>query len=295
MKNFILYSIKLLLITFVLLVSLEFVYSNVYACNYSRSKFQFLRSYNNQFIDYVFLGSSRVENAIIPNQITSLTGKKAVNFGFQAAKLKDVLFLLKMLKEYNITNEKVLIQIDYIYNLEDGYSNILEYNAIPFLKESNNVRAHLSSLDIEKRYLFEFPFIRYALYDQKNGFRELIANLVLKKKIYEKQKGFVKIDEHIADIQMSLPNEIIAENNFLDEITLFAKSNDINVVFYTAPFRSNTKNLNYIQKLSEKIPNLYDFSTAIKDETLFKDGSHLNYNGAVYFTELLTQDILLKE
>jgi hypothetical protein len=113
--------------------------------------------------------------------------------------------------------------------------------------------------------------------------------------MYEKQKGFVKIDGHIADIQMSLPNEIIAENNFLDEITLFAKSNDINVVFYTAPFRSNTKNLNYIQKLNEKIPNLYDFSTAIKDETLFKDGSHLNYNGAVYFTELLTQDILLKE
>ena len=32
----------------------------------------------------------------------------------------------------------------------------------------------------------------------------------------------MKIDGHIADIQMSLPNEIIAENSFLDEITLFA-------------------------------------------------------------------------
>jgi len=294
MKKFIFYSLKLILITFVLLVSLEFVYSNVFARHFNRSKFQFLRSYENQFVDYVFLGSSRVENAIIPNQIENLTGKKAVNFGFQAAKLKDVLFLLKMLKEYNIKYDKVLIQVDYIFNLEDGYSNILEYNSVPFYKDSENVKAHFSSFDNENHYFYNFPFLRYALYDQKNGVRELISNLFLKKKIYHEQKGFMKIEGHTKDSQITLPNKIINENIYLNEIILFLKTNDFNVVFYTAPFRNNTKNLDYIDKLNKKIPNLFDFSTSLQDETLFNDGSHLNYNGAVFFTEILTQKILLQ-
>ena len=130
--------------------------------------------------------------------------------------------------------------------------------------------------------------------NNKNGVRELISNLFLKKKIYHEQKGFMKIEGHTKDSQITLPNKIINENIYLNEIILFLKTNDFNVVFYTAPFRNNTKNLDYIDKLNKKIPNLFDFSTSLQDETLFNDGSHLNYNGAVFFTEILTQKILLQ-
>jgi hypothetical protein len=42
--------------------------------------------------------------------------------GFQAAKFSDVYLLLQLVKEYNIKTDKIFIQLDYIYNMENEFS-----------------------------------------------------------------------------------------------------------------------------------------------------------------------------
>ena len=64
------------------------------------------------------------------------------------------------------------------------------------------------------------------------------------------------------------------------------------IVFFCAPFCGHTKNLDYIKKLKMKIPELYDFSNSIKEESHFVNCFHLNATGAARFTEIFTQTVL---
>ena len=64
------------------------------------------------------------------------------------------------------------------------------YQAVEGLKRDKDYDK--ASISYMKTVPQDFPFLRYALYDQKNGVRELISNLFLKKKIYHEQEIFSK-------------------------------------------------------------------------------------------------------
>ena len=118
------------------MLSLDIVYTNIYENAKPRSKFQYFRGLKNTKTNFIFIGSSRVENSIVPSVIERITHKKAINLGFQAAKVKDIYTLLQLIKSYNIKYEKIFIQIDYIYTI-DGNSNILHYEMLPFFREND--------------------------------------------------------------------------------------------------------------------------------------------------------------
>ena len=124
MKKFLIQIALLFLSTILLMVVLDYCYTRIYKESKPLTKFQMLRNLNGQSIDYPFLGSSRVDNSIIPAIIKEKTGKSALNLGFQASKLDDIYTILKLFKSYNIKTEKVFIQVDYIYNI-DGNSNMM--------------------------------------------------------------------------------------------------------------------------------------------------------------------------
>ena len=141
MKKFSIYIFSGFLAIVMILLVLDLVYTNVYENSYPRTKFQYLRSLKGKKVDYVFLGSSRVENGIIPTVIFQKTGKSAVNLGFQAARLADIYTLLQLIKVYNIQFETIFIQVDYIYNM-DGHSNIFQSEMKPFIRENKIVEAY---------------------------------------------------------------------------------------------------------------------------------------------------------
>ena len=93
----------------------------------------------------------------------------------------------------------------------------------------------------------------------------------------------------------SLPNEILKTNSYFTKINDFCKKQNINVVYYCAPFCKHCKNLDYINKLKLKIPNLHDFSSSIKEENMFKNPSHLNDDGARKFTEIVINELLINK
>ena len=89
MRKFVIQIIGILSISLILLLVFDFTYTTIYENANPRTKFQYLRSLKNTKVNYVFLGSSRVENGIDPFIVENRTQKKCINLGYEAAKLGD--------------------------------------------------------------------------------------------------------------------------------------------------------------------------------------------------------------
>lgn len=293
MKKFIIQILGILLILLVLLEVLDFAYTTVYEHSKPRTKFQYLRSLKNTKINYIFLGSSRVENGIIPSVIENKSNKSCVNLGFQAAKLGDIYTVFKLLKEYNITSDSVFIQMDYNFDTK-GHSINLPYQINPFIKESKVIKDYLIDYVGEDRSNYYVPFIRYCKNEPKIGFREFFACLIGKTTTVVTNKGYGAFQgiEQQGNGHRTLPNVIASNNSFFDRIKRYSIENKIKVVYFCAPFCKHTKNLDYIKKLKTKIPELYDFSSDIQEDKLFVNCYHLNDAGAKKFTEIFVDKIL---
>ena len=253
-----------------------------------------MRSLRAKKVDYIFIGSSRVENGIIPSIITKKTGKSVVNLGFQAAKLGDIYTLLQLIKEYNLHYETILIQVDYIYNIADGHSNIFEYEMVPFIRENAMIKEYFNTYAEDPIASYCIPFYRYCNNDLKIGFREFFANVVHKKTNVIVQKGYVARFGNSSELAGALPAVILDKNSILDSIQGFVKKNKMKVVFYFAPVCRTSKNQDFISKLKRKIPELKDFSRALDEDKLFVDCNHLNDIGAQRFTEIFSDEVLMK-
>jgi hypothetical protein len=273
---------------------LDVVYTKIYESSPPRTKFQYLRSLKNKKVDYVFIGSSRVENGIVTTIVKQKTGKEAVNLGFQAAKLGDIYTLLQLIKEYNLHCEAILIQVDYIYNMEEGHSNIFEYEMTPFVRENKATREYLYRFSENPVANYYLPFYRYCNNDLKLGFREVFANIIHKETNVTKDAGYGPKYGNATKLEGSLPNMVLERNAFLDSIQYFVKQNKMEVVFYCAPFCKNNQNKDFTAKLKTKIPGLQDFSGAIKDDGMFLNCNHLNDSGAKRFTEIFVEEVLMK-
>jgi hypothetical protein len=294
MKKFCTYIVGGIVLMLILMTVLDFVYTTIYETSYPRTKFQYLRSLKDKKVNYIFIGSSRVENGIIPAIIEKKTGKTAVNFGFQAARLSDIYTLLQLVKEYNIHYDTLFIQVDYIYNFKEGHSNIFEYEMVPFIRENAVTKAYSDHYAENPIAAYYIPFYRYCSNDLKIGFREIFGNIVRKKTNVIVQKGYVPRFGNSAELTGGWPAVFLNTNATLDSIQSFIKENKIKAVFYCAPVSRTTKNHDFIVKLQHKIPGYKDFSRTLTDDTLFIDNKHLNDDGAKRFTEIFTAEMLMK-
>jgi hypothetical protein len=293
MKKFCRYIFGGLLVILLVMLVLDLLYTKTYETAYPRSKFQYLRSLKNKKVDYIFIGSSRVENGIVPSIVKQKTGKEAVNLGFQAAKLADIYTHLQLIKEYRIQYEKILIQVDYIYNIEEGHSNIFEYEMLPFVRENNITKEYLNRFAKNPIANYYIPFYRYCCNDLKLGFREVFANIIHKKNNVTKDYGYGANYGNATKLEGALPAHILYKNAELDGMQSFVKQNKMTVIFYCAPFCKNNKNRDFTSKLKEKIQGFQDFSQVINDDTMFQNCNHLNDSGARRFTEIFAEQLLM--
>ena len=293
MKQFLIFIGKIVLVLLLIAFLLDCLYTTVYDTSSPRNKFQYFRTFKNDTIDYIFLGSSRVENSIVVTNIEKETGKSALNLGFQAAKMQDIFTLLQLINTYNIQTKKVFIQVDYIFNIENGYSNVLPYEIMPFIRNNEVTKTYLDSRFEDAAMLYYFPFYRYSEFDSKIGFRELFLQVLGKRTAILKDKGFIGLQGELKNSEFEFPNSIIKKNEYLEQIRQFAENNKIDVVYYCSPICFKTKNREYVAQLKGKIPELLDFSTVIEDDKMFKDCTHLNENGARFFTQFFIDNVLI--
>jgi len=294
MRKFSTYIVGGMVAILIVMSLLDLVYTKIYETAPPRSKFQYLRSLKNTHVDFIFIGSSRVENGIVPSVIFDKTHKKALNLGFQAAKLGDIYTLLQLVEEYNIQFETIFIQVDYIYNLIEGHSNIFEYQMTPFIRENAITKAYSDRYAKNPFANYYIPFYRYCDNDLKLGFREIFANLIHKKSTILIDNGYGPKFGNEKEIRGAFPDRILDANTVIDSIQSFAKKNNRNVVFYCAPFCKNPQNLDFTSKLKTKIPDLKDFSGVLEDDLLFLNCTHVNDAGARKFTAIFAEKMLLE-
>ncbi len=292
MKKFSIHIMSGFLSIVMILLVFDLVYTKVYENSYPRTKFQYVRSLKNKKRDYIFIGSSRVENGIVPSLIFQKTGKTAVNLGFQAARLSDIYTLLQLVKNYNIQYEAIFIQVDYNFNM-GGHSNIFQSEMMPFVRENTITKQYNFSYAESPWSNYYVPFYRYCNNDLKIGFREIFANLVNKKTNSIPNQGYGVINGNSNKLTGSLPSNCLVKNSTFDSIQSFVKQNKMRVKFYCAPFCRDNENKDYTTKLKTKIPGFIDFSQAITDDKMFVNCNHLNNSGAKQFTTIFAKQVLL--
>lgn len=292
MKIFIRHLTILIVIVALSMIVFDKVYTCVYEQAFPRNKIQYVLQLKNKKIDYIFLGSSRVENHIVTKIVEQETGKKALNLGMQGGKLDDVFLMLKFLVHNNISTDKVFIQVDYIYNFENP-STIVGTESLPYIRSNDIIRDHRKSND-DYSLNYNIPFYRYAKNDFKLGFREFFSCLLGKRSRMDLSDGFDPKNEIFTNKTAGLPNKILLKNRNIEELNLFCKENKIDLIFFCAPFCNGMENMEYIDKLKNRIPNLIDFSRSIKSNEYFQDCAHLNEKGAKLFTQKLISSCILK-
>ena len=109
MKQFLIYTIKILLLIFLLLVILDIAYTQVYLNSSNRGKIDYVYNSKAREYDVVVLGSSRANNHFVTKMFEE-KGLKAFNFGMSGGHLFEASLLLKLMMERKYKIKNVIIE-----------------------------------------------------------------------------------------------------------------------------------------------------------------------------------------
>lgn len=287
MKKMLIYLIIICALLVVSSVLLDIGYTASFKNDIPRNKVQLVANLKDRHIDFVFLGSSRVENHIDCDLITKLTGKTCINLGLQGSRINDGKALAQLLRTNSVTYNKLLMQVDYIYNFHN-YSPSFISSIIPYVNNENFPKYLKEDLNLPLSY--NLPFVRYAHNDKLAGLREVILQYAGKKPTINFKNGFNPLEGIGKVISGEFPVEIDASNVDLDRLLAI----DDNIVLFTAPYCKNTINRDeFLGELTTRYPRLRNFVNIFDDqEDYYSNCGHLNKEGAARFTEIITNDIL---
>lgn len=257
-------------------------------------KIEFIRK-NNKSAEIIAIGSSICLNNMHSKTIVQrLHSDSYLNTSSWGTTMQDNYLLLKILCEIHTPNTLILA------------SNITEFQ-LPSKKIDSSLL---------KNYLISSDFISNLYYLKCFDLRYYIDNFKYAKKVrsskndYEylvfDEHGGVNLDGTNFKIDMKRWNtgfesgEIIDDNYlYLDSISSFCKSNNIELLFFQSPFRNglyssfdNSKlaalklHVRKIESILETDQHVFiDSNMHLWGDTLFIDGEHLSSKGAESFTE----------
>jgi len=275
---------KLLIVFFIIDCMISFALSELSKL----SKIRYSRLYyTNINADVIFIGNSRGRNGFDSPYFEKLSGKKSINFSYNALPLSLVKVFLDDYLERNQLPEIIFIEV---HCISDGYYGLLNFKQYMFNSSSlkdmiqKNYPIHYYASMISKSYIFNSEyFIRTLYYITKND-QSWMNRFRISKKYYKNLKQheddflFQKIDES----SMKIFTELVQKYTYqgITVIPVLAPiiekcRNDENINNYISDFESRTH---------LKIVN---YSQAISDIRLFADKIHTNDAGARFITKKL--------
>lgn len=292
MKNFIQYLISLSFITLILMASLDMIYSYAFKNGQPRSKIQNILQLKNKHYEIAFFGSSRTEQHVDCKLITKLTGKSCINFGISGGLPGDMLILMKLAENRQITFNQVFMQVDYNYN-SFGISEYFKGNLIPFI---DNPVVNEQLTNYNEQFFYKWvPFYRFLIFDKIVGLREALASFLKLRQNTNIEIGFSPNQGLGTEVpeSFSFPESISNSSPEISEMQELYKNSHTNIEYFTAPYCKEVKNRDFIEKIQLKLPDLHNYIDLFdkKDEYFFNCG-HLNEAGAEIFTRTLVMDLL---
>lgn len=301
--------IKRLLIYFIFLTGLLFFIRHLHYYGLLKQQKGYYAKYKTAFLeknafDVVFLGSSRVEMHYNTRVFDSLTGRNSFNLSLAGATPIVAFAALKAYLYQSNSPEYLIYEIDYHF-LKYPSCEVKEFNNyFPFLS-NKSLRKNFNLIDSRINHFYYNPYFSLPY----TGFRNLSTSLHGWLNIANKTdslfyKGYLKevlrpqLDFIPTKAQYSYFNPM--ERNYLDSIIILCKVKKIHITLLSSPLFaggkldvsnkpaiiSHLKSIAAINKI-----DYFDLSSLpfCNDRTLFVDHFHMNFYGAVKFTEYLSK------
>lgn len=285
MKSFFKFILKALVLLILTMVVLDLIYTIIYKQTNDRNKISYLYNSKDKNYDVVFLGSSRINNHLVP-KIFNDNGYKTFNFGVTRSRLEESALMLKLMVEHNYKIKNLILQVDLNINTND-HSEAIRSLFMPYLHQSEIIRAHYKTIPEYDKLLY-IPFYRYLNYDARVGFREMYFSLIQKKTNALENEGFNPLKSNTGKmIPADLSKYYPKRNVGYEEIKAICKKNNINLIAITTPMCMNTINRDYFNDIQSVYPEICRFENAVTADAYFSTCGHMNKAGAVEFTKVV--------
>lgn len=287
MKHFLIYTVKILLLIFLLLVILDIAYTQVYLNSSDRGKIDYVYNSNAREYDVVVLGSSRANNHFVTKMFEE-KGLKAFNFGMSGGHLFEASLLLKLMMERNYKIKSVIIETDLNLSNEQRAEGIAA-KFLPYIHQSDIIREHFSNEENFKE-LYYIPFYRYVAFDSKIGFREMYETARKQPTKYLDNQGYYPLGNKKGNMKNDIRTLKPLSNKYYQEIKQICAANNINFIPIMTPMCTNTKGLDYFDKVKKRYPEIHNYENAVVEDKYFSSCGHMNDAGARLFTARIIHD-----
>ena len=289
MKQFLIYSAKILILVILIAIVLDGSYTYVFLQSKNRGKIETVINSKAQKIDVVILGSSRAHNHFVSKMFED-RGLKAFNYGMSGGHLFEASLMLKLMIEKKYAIKNVILEAD--LNLSsDHQAEGISALFLPYIHNSKTIQKHFES---EENYneLYYIPFYRYVKFGTKIGFRETFFTAIHKKTNASDNLGFYPLKKHKKG---NMKNNIVKlnplpHNKYYEEIKTICKSNNINLITVMTPMCENVKGMDYFDKVQKAYPEIHNYENVVVENKYFSSCGHMNETGARIFTTRILKD-----
>ncbi|NRT15148.1 hypothetical protein HNP99_001495 [Flavobacterium sp. 28A] len=289
MKKFLLLILKIIVLTAILAIVLDFGYTSVYLQSKNRGKIDSVFNSTAGDYDVVVLGSSRANNHFV-TELFEKKGLKAFNFGMSGGHLYEASLLLKLMIERNYVIKNVILEAD--LNLSNDHeAEGISAKFLPYLHRSETVKKHFDKQD-DFNELYYIPFYRYLKFETRIGFRDMFKTAIKEPTRILDNKGYYPLGN---TTKGNMKNNIVnlnplPHNKYYEEIKAVCKANNIHFIAIMTPMCENVVGMNYFDKVHKAYPEIHNYENVVKENKYFSSCGHMNDAGARIFTTVVIND-----
>jgi hypothetical protein len=291
MRKFLLYLLKILILTFILMLVMDKIYSYFFLQSNKRDKIGFIYNSPPTEYDVIILGSSRANNHFVTQMFTD-KGLKAFNFGMQGSKLFESDLILKLLLEKKNKIKNVIIDVDVTLRSEEK-SEGMSLKFLPYLYDSESVKKHFESQN-DFNSIYYIPFYRYLKFDTKIGFREVFFYALNKKNKALDNGGYNALSHKNGNMKPEILDFQPKRNKYYEEIKKICQLNNIKLIAVMTPVCENAVGKDYFIKVNQLYPEIYNYENKVIEDKYFSNCGHMNDMGAKKFTAKIIKDFFNK-
>ncbi|URC13071.1 hypothetical protein [Flavobacterium sp. B183] len=293
MKQFLIYTAKILATVLLIAILLDGVYTFIFLQSKNRGKIETVFNSKAQKLDVVILGSSRANNHFVA-QMFEDKGLKAFNYGMSGGHLFEASLMLKLMIERKYEIKNVILEADLNLSNDQEAEGIAAL-FLPYIHNSNVIREHFSNQE-NFNELYYIPFYRYIKYDSKIGFRETFFTAIHKKTNSLDNLGYYPLEKHKnGNMKNNIVNlNPLPHNKYYEEIKNICKANNINFIAVMTPMCENVIGMNYFDKVKKAYPEIYNYENVVVENKYFSSCGHMTNTGATMFTSRILKDFFGK-
>ncbi len=293
MKKFLLYILGIFLLTVLIAVLLDGLYTYVFMQSKNRGKIETVFNSTGKKYDVVILGSSRANNHFV-SQMFEDKGLKTFNYGMSGGHIFEASLMLKLMIERKYEIKNIILEAD--LNLSnDQESEGVATKFLPYIHCSKVIKDHFST---EENFneLYYIPFYRYVKFDSKIGFREIYKIAVNEKTNALDNLGYYPLEKHKnGNMKNNIVNlNPLPHNKYYEEIKNICKKNNINFIAVMTPMCENVVGMNYFDKVKKAYPEIHNYENIVVEDKYFSSCGHMTDKGAKLFTERIIKDFFNK-